>query len=136
MNKQFTIEELAKWIAYVKKAAKNDICYSILWFKGTDTDDCPFSIVAGWQKGFSADQADLFCISKSNPEYAMSIKIVENEGPYAYIDYDIMNMPTTEDGEVDDTCIPLEWSDDPEYVAQFFMTEWERIMKEHSKEEL
>lgn len=136
MNKQFTLEELTEWVRYVKNAAKNDICYSILWFKGTDTNDCPLSIVAGWHKGFNGSQADLFCLSKSDPTYAMSIKIAENEGPYAYIDFDIMTMPTNKAGEVEDTCIPLEWTDEPEYVAQFFMAEWERMMEAYHKEEL
>ena len=59
----------------------------------------------------------------------MCIKIAENEGPYAYTDYDIMDMPyDRESGEVDNTEVMLEWSDPSEYVAEFFMHEWERFM--------
>ena len=64
----------------------------------------------------------------------MCIKIAENEGPYAYTDFDAMAMPFDKLGNVDDTCVPLEWDDNPEVAAEFFLHEWERIMNEHSKE--
>ena len=132
MNKQFTLESLARWIAFLKESAKKDEQFSIAWFK--ETKDHPFSIIGGWSEGFSEDQSDLFCLSKSNPKYAMCVKIAINEGPYAYTDFEIMNMPCDEEGEVDNTCIPLEWDDNPEYVAQFFMAEWERIMETYNKD--
>jgi hypothetical protein len=64
----------------------------------------------------------------------MSIKIAVNNGPYAYTDYEAMDMPTDKFGEVDDTCVPLEWDDNPERVAEFYKSEWERIMAEHGEE--
>lgn len=132
--KKITIESLAKWIANLKEEAKKDESFSIAWFG--DTKDEPFSIIGGWLDGFSEDYSDIFCMSKSNPTYAMCIKIAVNEGPYAYTDFEIMNMPVDPaTGEVDDTCVPLEWDDDPEYAAQFFLSEWERIMKEYGGDE-
>ena len=132
--KKITIESLTKWIANLKEAAKKDEQFSIAWFG--DTKDEPFSIIGGWLDGFSEEYSDIFCMSKSNPTYAMCIKIAVNEGPYSYTDFEIMDMPVdpaTE--EVDDTCIPLEWDDDPEYAAQFFLSEWERVMKEYGGDE-
>lgn len=132
MNK-ITIESLAKWIEDIKEAAKDDTSFSIAWFK--DTKDKPFSIIAGWQKMFTEnDFSDVFCCSKSHPEYVMCIKVAVNEGPYTYVDFEDMAMPVDKNGEVDDTCIPLEWDDPAEVAAQFFMMEWERLLKEHSKE--
>ena len=125
-----TIKNLAAWIEDIKEAAKDDNSFSIAWFK--DTEDKPFSIVAGWQKMFDKDYSDLFCCSKSHPEYVMCLKIVENDGPYAYTDFDAMNMPTDQLGNVDDTCIPLEWDDSAEAAAAFFLCEWERIMTEYT----
>ena len=127
-----TIKNLAAWIDDLKEAAKDDSCFSIAWFK--DTVDSPFSIVAGWQKMFTEDYSDLFCYSKSEPEYVLCIKIAKNEGPYAYTDFEIMNMPTDKSGNVDDTCIPLEWDDSSEAVAAFFLCEWERIMNEYKED--
>ena len=132
MTTKFTKEQLTAWIEDIKEAAKEDTSFSIAWFK--DTEDKPFSIVAGWQKMFNEDYSDLFCCSKSHPEYVMCIKIAENEGPYAYTDFDAMAMPFDKLGNVDDTCVPLEWDDNPEVAAEFFLHEWERIMNEHSKE--
>lgn len=130
MNTKFTIEELTAWVRSLIEDAKKDDQFSVAWFPGTKNSS--YSIVGGWESGFSADYNDLLCISKSNPEYAMCIKIVENEGPYAYADFEILDMPyNRETNEVDDTCVALEFEDNPEETAAFFMMEWERITKEH-----
>ena len=131
MNNKITIEKLAAWIDNLKELAKHDTENVLHWFG--DTAGEPFSIVGGWQKMFEEDYSDLFCCSKSHPEYVMCVKIVENKGPYAYTDFEVMNMPTDCFGNVDDTCIPLEWDDHPECAAAFFLCEWERIMKEHGE---
>ena len=127
MNNTFTKEQLTSWIAGLKEAAANDEQFLVDWFKRTK--DSKLSIVAGWENGFSPKEADLFCQSKSNPTYAMCIKIVVNEGPYAYCDFETLNMPVDDREEVEDTCIALEWDDDPEKVAEFYMHEWERLME-------
>ena len=133
MNTKFTIEQLAAWIKGIKQAAKEDATFSIAWFPMTQ--NLPFSIVAGWQEYFTNDDySDVFCCSKSQPKYVMCLKVAENKGPYAYIDFDAIDMPVDKSGEVDDTCIPLEWDDSPKAAAFFFMGEWERIMKEHEEE--
>ena len=133
MNTKFTIESLADWIKGLKEDAKNDLFYSIAWFG--PTAGSPYSIIAGWQKMFKDDYSDLFCCSKSQPEYVLCIKVAENNGPYAYTDFEIMNMPyDSKTGDVDDTCIPLEWDDNPECAAEFFMHEWERIMDTYGED--
>lgn len=132
INYNDTLKSLTDWIHELKLEASKDSDMLISWF--APTKDYPFSIVGGWMEGFSEEYADIFCISKSNPKYAMCIKIVVNEGPYAFTDFELTNMPYNKEGEIDDTCVALEWSDDPEYAAQFFLTEWERIMKEHEED--
>ena len=135
MTTKFTVDELAEWIEAIKNAAEEDQSFSIAWFIGTR--NMPFAIIAGWKECFSdnSEVDDMFCISASNPKYCMCIKIAENEGPYAYTDYEIMNMPyDRESGDVDDVEIMLEWEDDSEDLAEFFMHEWERIMESHNKE--
>lgn len=130
MNTKFTIESLAAWIKEIKEAAEEDFSFSVAWFPGTT--DTFFSIVAGWQK--MPNLPEEFCISKSRPEYVMSIKVAINEEPYVCVAFDKMNMPLGIDGNVDNTCIPLERNDLPEAAAEFFLMEWERIMKEHGEE--
>jgi hypothetical protein len=130
MNTKFTKEQLAAWIEDIKEAAKDDTSFSIAWFKGTE--DEALSIIAGWMECFAdnSEVDDLFCCSKSNPRYVMCIKIAENDGPYAYTDYEIMNMPYDRvSGEVENNEIMLEWDDPADYAAEFFMQEWERLMK-------
>lgn len=128
-----TIKNLAAWITDIKEAAKDDTDNSIFWF--LPTGGAPFTIIAGWQKMFSAqdlfNNSDLFCCSKSCPEYAMCIKVVDNKQNAVYLDFDSVNMPLDKNGNVDNTCVPLEWDDVPEIVAEFFLHEWERIMREH-----
>ena len=65
----------------------------------------------------------------------MSIKVAENDGPYAYTDYEIMNMPwDSESGDVDDTEVFLEWDDPVDYMADHFMAEWSRVMTRYCAE--
>ena len=131
MNTRFTIEELAAWIENIKEAARNDRQFSVARFPGTK--DSLFSIVAGWHK---MPLPEGFCISKSNPDMTMCIKVAVHEGPALDFENEFEKLPMPIDnlGDVDDTCIPLEWSDSPKHAAQFFMMEWERIMEEYGEE--
>jgi hypothetical protein len=135
MNKDFnnTLNKLTEWVKDLMQMAKNDESFLVSWFG--ETKDAPFCIVGGWSSGFSEDYADTLFISKSNPEYAMCIKIIKNEGPYGYCDYESLNVPVAKDGEDDDTCIALELEDDPASTALFYLTEWERITKEYGEAE-
>ena len=133
MGKPFTKEQLIDWIESVRKAAKDDESFSIAWFK--PTKNCPFAIIAGWQELDESEGEDSFCRSKSQPKYVMAIKVAENEGPYAYTDYEIMNMPwDSESGDVDDTEVFLEWDDPVDYMADHFMAEWSRVMTRYCAE--
>lgn len=134
MNNTFTKEQLTNWVAGLQEAAKNDEQFLVDWFIRTKEE--PFCIIGGWMNGFNPKEADLFCQSKSDPTYAMCIKICVNEGPYAYCDFETLNMPMSEDGKVDDNCITLEWKDDPAQVAEFFMIEWEQLMDTLIKEDI
>lgn len=131
MNKDI-LKNLTAWVEDLIQMAKNDESFLVSWFKGTENE--PFSIVGGWSEGFSEDYSDILYMSKSNPEYAMCIKVIKNEGPYAYCDYDSLNCPISEDGEDDDTCIAIELDEDPEAIALFYLNEWERITKEYGGE--
>jgi hypothetical protein len=125
------LKSLTEWLTSLKEAAKKDEQFSIAWFN--PTKDSPFCIIGGWLDGFSEDYSDLICISKSNPTYAMCVKIAINDGPYAYTDFEIMNMPyDPKTGEVDDVCIALEYDDDVESLAEFLLTELDRINQEHA----
>lgn len=126
-----SIQGLTDWITNLIEAAKEDTPFSVHWFRETDYDNEPFCIVGGWSDGFSKDYEGLLLISKSSPTYAMCIKIVVNDGPYAYADFDSLNMPIGVNGEVDDTCIALELDENPEAIAQFYWNELERITNEH-----
>ncbi len=132
MNREDMIKDLANWVEGLKEAARRDDAVSISWFNGTK--DKPFAIIGGWADGFADDYADIMCLSKADPNYAMCVKIAINEGPYAYTDFEIMNMPYDEEGNVDDTEVALEWDDNPEEAARWLLCEWERIMEEHGEE--
>lgn len=124
------VKALTDWIDDLKKAAENDESFDIAWFKGTENE--PLSIIGGWLEGFSEAYSDLLYISKSNPKYAMCIKIANNEGPYLYTDFEMMNMPIDKNGEVDANCIALERTDNSEELARLYLIEWERLMKEYN----
>ena len=135
--KNITTENLATWIGdVINNSAKNDEDVSIIWFGPTVTEK--YCIVAGWQKMFNEEQsarlADILCISKSRPGYIMCVKVAETPEAGSSTDFESMVMPNSLDEEIDNTCMPLEWEDMPECVAEFFLMEWERIMKEHGEE--
>jgi hypothetical protein len=133
MNK-INIDKLADWLRDLIEAAKDDESFCIAWYKETEND--PFSIIGGWMEGFSSDYDDVLCISKSDPEYAMCVKIAVNEGPYAYTDFELMDMPIDPvTDEVDDTCIALDYDEDVVGLAQFLASEWERITEEYGDAE-
>ena len=131
MNTKNTTTALAGWLKGLIQAAKEDESFSVSWF--LPTKDEKMSIVGGWMEGFSEDYSDFVCVSKSNPKYAMCVKVVVNEGPYAYCDFETLNMPIDRFGEVDNTCIVLEYNDDVNAMAEFFIGEWERITREQEE---
>lgn len=128
-NTKDMVNKLAAFIQSLIDDAENDNAFDVAWFKETENEK--FSIVGGWlETGFDPNNQDCFCISKSNPKYAMAVKVVINEGPYAYCDFETLNMPMDINNpeEVDDTCLILEWDDNPAAIAGFFYGEWERLM--------
>lgn len=129
ITKNIDIKKLAMWIAGLQVSAENDERFDVAWFPETSKEQ--FSIVGGWmESGFTAADRDIFCLSEQNPKYVMAIKVVINDGPYAYCDFETLSMPMDANNpdEVDDTLFVLEWDTDPEALAEFFYGEWERIM--------
>ena len=123
--------EVTDWVDNLRKIADEDkdIAYSIY---RPDLCKGEFAIVGGWMEGFNEEQSDLLYISESNPKYAMCIKVVVDDGPWAFAEFETLNMPVTEDGEVDDTCIAIERDDDSESVALFYLNEIDRISKTYN----
>ena len=128
MNNNVTIKHLARWIGSLKEIAKGDCDILVSWFK--DTQDKPISIVGGWMKGFSEKYSDLLCMSRTNPEQAMCVKIVLNEGAHTGVDFENLKVPHGDEAE-ENICIALELEDNSESLATFLVCEWERLMKEH-----
>lgn len=133
MTNNTTIKKLADWIQSLIDEAEEDNCFDIAWFRETENEK--FSIIGGWhESGFDPAARDIFCTSKSQPKYVMAIKVAINNGPYAYCDFDTMDMPIDKFGDVDDTLFILEWDMEPKALATFIYGEWERIMKEHQED--
>ena len=130
MDKDMMRKDLANFLRGLIDSAKEDTAMAINLGRFRGTIDSKFGIVGGWTKGQFDGYGDLLCVSKENPNYAMAVKIVVNGTG----DYESLQMPTTEDGNVEDTEIALEWEDDVDSAAAWLISEWERIMKEHGEE--
>ena len=134
MTTKDTIKSLAMWIAGLQVSAENDDRFDVAWFN--DTKNEKFSIVGGWYEGgFNPADCDIFCISKSQPKYVMAVKIVINNGPYAYCDFESLNMPRDINNpeEVDDTLFVLEWDTNAVGLAKILYEEWQRIAKDYQE---
>ena len=123
--------KLSTWIDELREAADRDEDLSYSVYNSTVENE-PFVIVGGWSRGFSEDFSDVLYVSKSNPAFAMCIKIAINDGPYAYTDYDLMDMPVDDTYEVEDTNIALEREDVSAAIAEFYLRELERMLEEHN----
>lgn len=122
-----SIEKLSSWIQDLKNLAMKDESFLVYWYP--ETEDKPYSLVGGWSDvGFEEKDRKTVCTSKQSPAYGMSIKVIKNEGPYAYADFDTLEMPYDEEtNEVYDTCTTLEWDDCPKLVAKFYKEQWEKV---------
>lgn len=125
MTNKKIIADLEDWLKSLIKKAEEDDNFLVSWFD--DTKDDSISLVGGWSEGFSKDFNDILYISKSSPSYALCVKIAVNDGPYAYVDFDTLDMPTSSDGTVEDTCIVIERNEDISGLASFLECELERI---------
>ena len=125
MTNKKIIANLEDWLKSLIKKAEEDDNFLVSWFD--DTKDDSISLVGGWSEGFSEDFNDILYISKSSPSYALCVKIAVNDGPYAYVDFDTLDMPTSSDGTVEDTCIVIERNEDISGLASFLNCELERI---------
>lgn len=122
------IIRFSKWVDDLREKAERDEDFSCSVFEQTEE---PFVIVGGWSDGFSKDYNDVLYISKSNPTYAMCIKIAINDGPQTFTDYDLMDMPVDSTYEVEDTNIALERGDVSSAIAEFYLRELDRMIDDH-----
>ena len=129
-NYDETIKNLTTWIEDLKEAALDDNCFALAKFEGTA--GYPFCIVGGWMKGFQEGYRDLLCMSRTNPDHAMCVKIAINE-EQEIPDFEAFPFPIDNNGKIEDLCIALEQEDDFESLAVFLLTEWERITEEHEE---
>ena len=111
MLKDFTKADLTEFIKTVHSEGLADAAGAIWWFK--PTKDKRLAIIGGWTGSFDADQigADDLLESKTSPSYCFGVKIAINEGPYAYTEYDLMNMP-----------ILCDLGDEDVYVTEHILT--------------
>ena len=122
----FTKEQLVTWIVGLKKSVERDENFSISWFG--PTKNMVTCIVGGWSAGFNPADADLFCLSRSNPTFGMCVKVVVNPRSDVLTDFDRLDMPVDSAGEIEDSTIVLEHDMDIEGLADFITSEWDRLI--------
>ena len=132
--KTISHEALVAWLEELIAAGKADENFSISWFDETKNEK--FAIIGGWLDGFDPTDADIFIMSKRNPCYSLCVKIAVNQGPYAYTDYELMDMPYDDEADTaEDTEVFLDRESDVASLAAWLLMEWERISKEYADTE-
>ena len=86
----------------------------------------PYFIVAGWSAEYPEGLSDLFFMKDGK---ALGLKVVPNL-TYEHA-FDTLNMPVDKSGEVEDISVMIERDDDAAALADFFLAELERLIKEY-----
>ncbi len=132
MRKQYDekLNRLELWVEELRKDAENsdDLKYSVFY---PDGNDSPFCIVGGWSKGFTADYSDVLYVNKTDPGYAICIKVALTSKSTVHKNFDDFAMPVDSYGNTEDTCVALERDDLSIAAAMFYLNEYERLVEEY-----
>lgn len=116
-----TKQELAKEIeSAVEWLIKEDCgCCTI---KLDDT----LAVCVGWLDGYDVTDTDTIH-SKQNPSYCINAGIKSWKSDNLRTDYDFINSPYYEDGDVWDTDVSISPNENYEALADYFLIEYEAI---------
>ena len=124
---------LTDWFETLMTKASENKEIDIEWYNyGTESEavsTIPYFIVAGWAEGYDTNYNDILFVKDNK---ALSVKLVPNYG-YMGHTFDSLSMPVDKSGEVEYICMAIEREDEPEGLAEFFLSELERLMKEYHK---
>lgn len=120
-------ERLANWIQTLMDKVENKEEVVVEWFNFETEEVLPYHIIAGWAEGYADNLSDILFIDNNK---AFSIKLIPNYN-YDLHTFESLSMPVDKSGEAEYICMALEKVDDPTMLAEFFLGELDRLIKEY-----
>lgn len=119
--KTYTPETLAKEIREAVGYLKEEDCGCVtIKLNGT------LAVCVGWSSGFDPDDT-LVIHSETQPTYAICAAIKAWGSDYMMTDFDYINIPYYDDGEVLDTSCSIESGEDCVSIARYLLEEFDTM---------
>ena len=118
---------------FIKRSVKN--------LTSTDYTNCrynlddTFALFVGWSDGYDENATDEEIFNPESPTWRINagIKIRDD---YDWADYDFLNFPWYENGEVFDCSLTIDKNEDYEHDARYFVAEYKKIKEEYEAGQL
>lgn len=97
--------------------------------------DDTFALFVGWSDGYDENATDEEIFNQESPTWRINAGIkIRND--YDWADYDFLNFPWYENGEVYDCSLTIDKNEDYEHDARYFVTEYKKIKEEYEAGQL
>ena len=120
--RKFDNKEIAKWIEESVKEliASQQGC-------GTLKLDDHLAICTGWSAGYGDEERDDVIQAKDDRDYAINAGIKVWTSDYLRTDFDFINFPYKENGDIYDDSISLSKNEDFDWLANVLITDYEAL---------
>ena len=120
--RKFDNKEIAKWIEESVKEliASQQGC-------GTLKLDDHLAICTGWSAGYGEEKRDDVIQGKDEPDYAICVGLKVWTSDDLRTDFDYINFPYKENGDIYDDAISLSKNEDFNWLAEALITDYEAL---------
>lgn len=97
--------------------------------------DDTFALFVGWSDGYDENATDDEIYNPESPTWRINAGIkIRND--YDWADYDYLNFPWYDNGEVFDCSLTIDKNEDYEHDARYFIAEYKKIKEEYDAGQL
>lgn len=89
--------------------------------------DDHLAVCVGWSGGYGEEDRNYLIQAKDNPDYAINVGIKVWTSDYMQTDFDWLNFPYEEDGDVWDMSLGIEPNDNYEDIADMMLKWYDEV---------
>lgn len=122
MRIEFTMDNISKWL----EESKN-------WLVDNQSGCCTLklddrlAICVGWSAGYGEEERDDVIQANDNPDYAINAGIKVWTSDDLRTDFEFINFPYKENGDIYDDAISLSKDEDFDWLANALITDYEAL---------